>query len=50
VTAFGDAKSFGSLPTSSTTAIIGIVADANIGYRLITAQGTAIAFGTTPTS
>jgi hypothetical protein len=37
-------------PTSSTTAIIGIVAETNIGYRLITAQGNAIAFGTTPTS
>jgi hypothetical protein len=48
VTTFGDAKFFGSLPASPTTVIIGIVADANIGYRLITAQGNAIAFGTTP--
>jgi hypothetical protein len=50
VTAFGDAKSFGSLPTNNTTVVVGIVADANIGYRLITAQGNAIAFGTTPTN
>jgi hypothetical protein len=47
VTAFGDAKFFGSLPASSTTRIVGIVADADVGYRLITAQGNAIAFGTT---
>jgi hypothetical protein len=50
VTAFGDAKFFGSLTASSTTRIVGIVADANVGYRLITAQGNAVPFGTTPTS
>jgi hypothetical protein len=49
VTAFGDAKFFGSLSASSTTRIVGILADADVGYRLITAQGNAIAFGTTPT-
>ena len=48
VTTFGDAKFFGSMPVTNATAIVGIVADANIGYRLITAQGNAIAFGTTP--
>jgi hypothetical protein len=50
VSAFGDAKSFGSLAASSITRIVGIVADGNVGYRLITAQGNAVAFGTTPTS
>jgi Listeria-Bacteroides repeat domain (List_Bact_rpt) len=50
VSAFGDAKSFGSLAASATTRIIGIVADADIGYRLITAEGNAVPFGTTPTS
>ncbi len=50
VTAFGDARFFGSLPASNTKRIVGIVADADVGYRLITAQGNAIAFGTTPTN
>jgi sugar lactone lactonase YvrE len=49
VTAFGDAKFFGSLGATGTTRIVGIVADADVGYRLITAQGDAVAFGTTPT-
>jgi hypothetical protein len=48
VSAFGDAKFFGSMPASATTRIVGIVADGNVGYRLITAQGKAVPFGTTP--
>jgi hypothetical protein len=50
VSAFGDAKHFGSSSPVGSRVIVGIIADANIGYRLITAQGKAIAFGTTPRS
>jgi hypothetical protein len=45
---FGDAKFYGSLGATGTTPITGIIADGNIGYRLITAQGDAVAFGTNP--
>jgi hypothetical protein len=50
VFSFGDAKFFGSLHPASGAHIVGIVADADIGYRLITAEGNAVPFGTTPTS
>jgi len=36
--------------TAPGTHVTGIIAGANVGYRLITAQGNAVAFGTTPTS
>ena len=48
VYAFGDARFYGSLGKNRATDIVGIVADANLGYRLITAQGYAIAFGAAP--
>ena len=48
VFSFGDARFFGSLGATGKAHVVGIVADANVGYRLITAQGNAIAFGTTP--
>jgi hypothetical protein len=50
VFSYGDAKFFGSLGATSTVHIVGIVADANVGYRLITARGGAVPFGSTPSS
>ncbi len=49
VFSFGDAKFFGSLGAVRGAHIVGMVADANLGYRLITAQGNAVPFGVTPT-
>jgi hypothetical protein len=39
--------SYGSLEGNGATNIVGIIADANLGYRLITSGGEAIAFETT---
>jgi hypothetical protein len=47
VFSFGDAHFFGSLK-AGTVPIVGIIANADAGYRLITNQGTAYAFGTNP--
>jgi IgGFc binding protein len=45
---FGNANFFGSLGGSGATSISGIVANANLGYRLIGANGVAHSFGVTP--
>ena len=45
---FGNAKSFGSVAANSGDKVVGIIANADAGYRLITAAGKAIAFGTVP--
>jgi hypothetical protein len=48
VFAFGDAIFFGSLAPTTTVAISGIVADENVGYRLISDEGTPFSYGTNP--
>lgn len=51
---FGDAHFYGSLgptpsiPNSGNIPIVGLVANSNFGYRLITPTGVAYPFGTTP--
>jgi hypothetical protein len=43
---FGTARFYGSLGRTGTVPIVGIVANANLGYRLITPEGAAHNFGT----
>jgi titin len=45
---FGGAEFYGSLGGTGTVAIGGIVADDIVGYRLISSDGAAYPFGTTP--
>jgi YVTN family beta-propeller protein len=47
---FGNAKSFGSVAAKSGDKVVGIIANGNVGYRLITSSGKSIAFGTVPAS
>jgi hypothetical protein len=50
VYSFGNSTSFGSVPAKSGDKIVGIIANGDAGYRLITASGKSIAFGTVPAS
>ena len=45
---FGDAVFYGSLGATGTIPIVGIVANNNLGYRLIGPQGDTHPYGTTP--
>jgi hypothetical protein len=45
---FGQATFDGSLAAGVAVPIVGIVADENLGYRLINASGIAFPFGRTP--
>jgi hypothetical protein len=45
---FGNATSFGSVAAKSGDKVVGIIANADAGYRLILASGKSIAFGTVP--
>jgi hypothetical protein len=42
---FGDAAFYGSLGGSGSTTVIGIVANGDLGYRLINVTGAAAPFG-----
>ena len=48
VFSFGDAHFYGSLGATGSVAVMGIITNADAGYRLITRQGVAYAFGTNP--
>jgi hypothetical protein len=50
VFAYGDAHFYGSNGATGTVPVVGIIANGDNGYRLVTNVGSAVGFGTTPSS